>query len=134
MSSTTATTATTAIALLRSPVKEITYYVITRETMDDIIYYCSPDNNRYLSYEDEQLLEKLNVNDIHFDSNNSINQYHKIFSNVYASMIEENSDEELTNDIYLIMKALEDRKQAIKNITFDVLKKRAIAGNVCGNL
>ena len=49
-------------------------------------------------------------------------------------MIEENSDEELTNDIYLIMKALEDRKQAIKDITFDILKKRAIAGNVCGNL
>ena len=133
MSSAT-TTATSSIALSRSPVKEITYYVITRETMDDIIYYCSPDNNRYLSYEDEQLLEKLNVNDIHFDSNNAINQYHKIFSNVYASMIEENSDEELTNDIYLIMKALEDRKQAIKDITFDVLKKRAIEGNVCGNL
>jgi predicted nucleotidyltransferase len=128
-----ATTAT-ATAVSRSPVKEITYYVITRETMDDIIYYCSPDNNRYLSYEDEQLLEKLNVNDIHFDNNNAINQYHKIFSNVYASMIGENSDEELTNDIYLIMKALEDRKQAIKDITFDVLKKRAIAGNVCGNL
>jgi len=32
------------------------------------------------------------------------------------------------------MKALEDRKQAIKDITFDVLKKRAIAANVCGNL
>ena len=130
MSSTTAT----ATAVSRSPVKEITYYVITRETMDDIIYYCSPDNNRYLSYEDEQLLEKLNVNDIHFDNNNAINQYHKIFSNVYASMIGENSDEELTNDIYLIMKALEDRKQAIKDITFDVLKKRAIQANVCGNL
>ena len=130
MSSTTAT----ATAVSRSPVKEITYYVITIETMDDIIYYCSPENNRYLSYEDEQLLEKLNINDIHFDSNNEINQYHKIFSNVYASMIEENSDEELTNDIYLIMKALEDRKQAIKDITFDILKKRAIAGNVCGNL
>jgi hypothetical protein len=113
---------------------EITYYVISRETMDDIIYYCTPDNNRYLSYEDEQLLEKLNVNDIHFDHNNSINLYHKIFSNVYASMIGENSDEELTNDIYLIMKALEDRKQAIKDITFDVLKRRAIAANVCGNL
>ena len=113
---------------------EITYYVIPRETMDDIIYYCSPDNNRYLSYEDEQLLEKLNVNDIHFDNNNAINQYHKIFSNVYACMIGENSDEELTNDIYLIMKALEDRKQAIKDITFDVLKKRAIEANVCGNL
>jgi hypothetical protein len=130
MSSATATTT----AVSRSPVKEITYYVISRDTMDDIIYYCSPDNNRYLSYEDEQLLEKLNVNDIHFDNNNAINQYHKIFSNVYASMIGENSDEELTNDIYLIMKALEDRKQAIKDITFDVLKKRAIAGNVCGNL
>ena len=129
-----ATTATTATAVSRSPVKEITYNVITRETMDDIIYYCSPDNNRYLSFEDEQLLEKLNVNDIHFDNNNAINQYHKIFSNVYASMIVENSDEELTNDIYLIMKALEDRKQAIKDITFDVLKKRAIEGNVCGNL
>lgn len=114
---------------------EITYYVIPRETMDDIIYYCSPDNNRYLSYEDEILLEKLNVNDIHFDNNNAINQYHKIFSNVYATMIGEyNSDEELTNDIYLIMKALEDRKQAIKDITFDVLKKRAIEANVCGNL
>ena len=125
MSSTIATTATD---------NEITYYVIPRETMDDIIYYSSLNNNRYLSYEDEQLLEKLNVNDIHFDHNNAINQYHKIFSNVYASMIGENSDEELTNDIYLIMKALEDRKQAIKNITFDVLKKRAIEGNVCGNL
>ena len=114
---------------------EVTYYVIPRETMDDIIYYCGPDNNRYLSYEDQKLLEKLNVNDIHFDNNNAINQYHKIFSNVYASMIGEyNSDEALTNDIYLIMKALEDRKQAIKNITFDVLKKRAIEGNVCGNL
>ena len=118
----------------RTTENEITYYVIPRETMDDIIYYCSPDNNRYLSYEDQKLLEKLNVNDIHFDNNNAINQYHKIFSNVYASMIGENSDEELTNDIYLIMKALEDRKQAIKNITFDVLKKRAIEGNVCGNL
>ena len=113
---------------------ETTYYVIPRETMDDIIYYCTPDNNRYLSYADEQLLEKLNVNDIHFDNNNAINRYHNIFSNVYASMIGENSDEELTNDIYLIMKALEDRKQAIKDITFDVLKKRAIAANVCGNL
>ena len=114
---------------------EITYYVISRETMDDIIYYCDPNNNRYLSYEDENLLEKLNVNDIHFDNNNAINQYHKIFSNVYATMIGEyNSDEELTNDIYLIMKALEDRKQTIKDITFDVLKKRAIAANVCGNL
>jgi len=118
----------------RSTESEVTYYVIPRETMDDIIYYCSPDNNRYLSYEDDQLLEKLNVNDIHFDHNNAINRYHKIFSNVYASMIGENSDEELTNDIYLIMKALEDRKQAIKDITFDVLKKRAIAANVCGNL
>jgi hypothetical protein len=37
---------------------EITYYVIPRDTMDDIIYYSSPDNNRYLSYEDEKLLEK----------------------------------------------------------------------------
>ena len=118
----------------RSTDNEITYYVIPRETMDDIIYYSSLNNNRYLSYEDEQLLEKLNVNDIHFDNNNTINLYHKIFSNVYASMIGENSDEELTNDIYLIMKALEDRKQAIKDITFDVLKKRAIAANVCGNL
>ena len=118
----------------RSTDNEITYYVIPRETMDDIIYYSSLNNNRYLSYEDEQLLEKLNVNDIHFDNNNAINRYHKIFSNVYASMIGENSDEELTNDIYLIMKALEDRKQAIKDITFDVLKKRAIAANVCGNL
>ena len=125
MSSTSATTVTD---------NETTYYVIPRETMDDIIYYCTPDNNRYLSYADEQLLEKLNVNDIHFDHNNAINRYHKIFSNVYASMIGENSDEELTNDIYLIMKALEDRKQAIKDITFDVLKKRAIAANVCGNL
>ena len=125
MSSTVATSATD---------NEITYYVIPRETMDDIIYYSTLNNNRYLSYEDEQLLEKLNVNDIHFDNNNTINLYHKIFSNVYASMIGENSDEELTNDIYLIMKALEDRKQAIKNITFDVLKKRAIEGNVCGNL
>ena len=125
MSSTIATTATD---------NEITYYVIPRETMDDIIYYSSLNNNRYLSYEDEQLLEKLNVNDIHFDNNNAINRYHKIFSNVYASMIGENSDEELTNDIYLIMKALEDRKQAIKDITFDVLKKRAIEANVCGNL
>ena len=114
---------------------EITYYVISRDTMDDIIYYSKSDNNRYLSYEDEKLLKKLDVNDIHFDNNNAINQYHKIFSNVYASMIGEyNSDEELTNDIYLIMKALEDRKQAIKDITFDVLKKRAIEGNVCGNL
>ena len=118
----------------RSTDNEITYYVIPRETMDDIIYYSSLNNNRYLSYEDEQLLEKLNVNDIHFDNNNAINRYHKIFSNVYASMIGENSDEELTNDIYLIMKALEDRKQAIKDITFDVLKRRAIAANVCGNL
>ena len=118
----------------RSTDNEITYYVIPRETMDDIIYYSSLNNNRYLSYEDEQLLEKLNVNDIHFDNNNAINRYHKIFSNVYASMIGENSDEELTNDIYLIMKALEDRKQAIKDITFDVLKKRAIEANVCGNL
>jgi len=124
MSSTSATTTE----------NEVTYYFIPRETMDDIIYYCSPDNNRYLSYKDEKLLEKLNVNDIHFDHNNAINLYHKIFSNVYASMIGENSDEELTNDIYLIMKALEDRKQAIKDITFDVLKKRAIAANVCGNL
>lgn len=125
---------TTVATTSRSTKPEIVYYVIPRETMDDIIYYCTPDNNRYLSYEDEQLLEKLNVNDIHFDNNNAINQYHKIFSNVYANMIEENSDEELTNDIYLIMKALEDRKQAIKDITFDVLKKRAIAANVCGNL
>jgi hypothetical protein len=129
MSSTTDATTST------STKPEIVYYVIPRETMDDIIYYCTPDNNRYFSYEDEQLLEKLNVNDIHFDNNNAINQYHKIFSNVYATMIGEyNSDEELTNDIYLIMKALEDRKQAIKDITFDVLKKRAIAANVCGNL
>ena len=118
----------------RSTENEITYYVIPRETMDDIIYYSGSDNNQYLSYEDEQLLEKLNVNDIHFDNNNAINQYHKIFSNVYSSMIGENSDEELTNDIYLIMKALEYRKQAIKDITFDVLKKRAIEANVCGNL
>jgi hypothetical protein len=125
---------TTVATTSRSTKPEIVYYVIPRETMDDIIYYCTPDNNRYLSYEDEQLLEKLNVNDIHFDNNNAINQYHKIFSNVYATMIGENSDEELTNDIYLIMKALEDRKQAIKDITFDVLKKRAIAANVCGNL
>ena len=125
---------TTFATTSRSTKPEIVYYVIPRETMDDIIYYCSPDNNRYLSYEDEILLEKLNVNDIHFDHNNAINQYHKIFSNVYATMIGENSDEELTNDIYLIMKALEDRKQAIKDITFDVLKKRAIAANVCGNL
>ena len=130
MSSTIATSSRS-----RSTDNEITYYVIPRETMDDIIYYSSLNNNRYLSYEDKKLLEKLNVNDIHFDNNNAINQYHKIFSNVYASMIGEyNSDEELTNDIYLIMKALEDRKQAIKDITFDVLKKRAIAGNVCGNL
>ena len=130
MSSTIATSSRS-----RSTDNEITYYVIPRETMDDIIYYSTPDNNRYLSYEDKKLLENLNVNDIHFDNNNAINQYHKIFSNVYASMIGEyNSDEELTNDIYLIMKALEDRKQAIKDITFDVLKKRAIAGNVCGNL
>ena len=129
MSSTIATSSTS-----RSTEPEIVYYIIPRDTMDDIIYYSAPDNNRYLSYEDEQLLEKLNVNDIHFDNNNAINQYHKIFSNVYACMIGENSDEELTNDIYLIMKALEDRKQAIKDITFDVLKKRAIAANVCGNL
>ena len=66
----------------RTTENEITYYVIPRETMDDIIYYCSPDNNRYLSYEDQKLLEKLNVNDIHFDHNNAINRYHKIFSNL----------------------------------------------------
>ena len=111
------------------------YFVIPVETMQTMVYYIKNETDIF-SYKDTQMLLTLNIDDIHFDKNDTINKYINIFKTVYGTLVGEGNDDDdiKQHEIYLIIEALEKRKQAIKDITFDVLKKRAIEANVCGNL
>jgi len=92
---------------------EKTYYIIPNEIYLKIYYFIQNQNGN------NQELLKLNVNDIHYNFNNAIHEFLKIFQK------ETKMDD--------VIDALQQRLDAIKQITFDVCQKKAFHQQNCGN-
>ena len=117
------------------------YYVTPIEVLQNIsTLICENMLDNYLSKEDLITLKKLNVTHIHTNTGNVIDEYERLFEkanqkleatlgvNTVTSIIicgkQEESSFDLMNMLYEIIESLKNRKDAIRNITMDVLKKR----------
>lgn len=105
------------------------YYVIPVSIMENIQYYVEEDvlkNN--ISFQEYGLLKNLNVDNIHTNENNVIDKFVVIFTSALQNLEGESFDEEEgledRENLHEIIEALQKRKKAIKDITFDVLKRR----------
>jgi hypothetical protein len=99
------------------------YYVIEKEVMEMIV------ENIATEYFQMKMKGKhLDVDDIHFDKNNAIIQFQRLFKEAFLNEQMEYAEYEL------IINSLEMRKEAIKQITFDVCQKHALSSINCGNL
>ena len=106
-----------------------TYYVIPNDIMENIAYYATEDVlSGNLSIVDYENIHNLRVEEIHSNKNNVIEKFLEIFQNALYDLEGESFDEEQGLEdrvnIYEIIEALKKRKQAIYDITIDVLKKR----------
>lgn len=120
--------------------KQKQYYVIPMHIMDSIQHYTNGGGLfGKLNYTDTTLLSSLFVGDIHTDNNGAIDSYlgifRRLFDDLNDEVIYDDDDEgiELLDNIRDIVVALESRKKAIKEITFDVLQKHAFETVNCGN-
>lgn len=118
------------------------YYVTPVKVLQNISYLMNENIlDNYLSKEDLMKLKNLNVGHIHTNTGNVIDEYERLFEkankkletiigvNTVTSIIMcDNTQEErlfdLMNILYEIIESLKNRKDAIRNITMDVLKKR----------
>lgn len=106
-----------------------TYYVIPTSVMENIAYY-STENvlSGNLSIEDYESIHDLNIEEIHTNKNGVLEKFLRIFQNALMDLEGESYKEEQgfedRNNLYEIIDALKKRKQAIYNITIDVLKRR----------
>jgi hypothetical protein len=117
------------------------YYVTPIEVLQNISnLICENMLDNYLSKEDLMKLKNLNVGHIHNNTGNVIDEYERLFEkanqkleltlgvNTVTSIIicgeQEESSFDLMNMLYEIIESLKNRKDAIRNITMDVLKKR----------
>ena len=96
--------------------KNTDYYVISPSIMENIAFYTRKLSNN-LSY---NKLQNLNVNDIHTNQDNVIDNFMNIFNNA----LEEEEEEEDRDNLYEIVDALNKRKNTIQQIKYDVLKRR----------
>jgi hypothetical protein len=118
------------------------YYVTPVEVLQNILYLINENIlDNYLSKEDLMKLKNLNVGHIHTNTSNVIDEYERLFEkanqkletiigmNTDTSIIIYDDTQEyilfdIMNMLYEIIKSLKNRKDAIRNITMDVLKKR----------
>jgi hypothetical protein len=107
------------------------YYVIPTEVIQNISYLiCENLLGNYLSVEESKKLHNLDVDHIHSNKDNAIVEYENIFDNALQELERASSDRkeepcfETMDILQEILGALERRKEAIKNITMDVLRKR----------
>ena len=105
------------------------YYTIPARTMQSIRYYAEENiltNN--ISYQDNELLKSISVDQIHTNENNAIDKFVVIFQNALQDLEGESFDEEEgledRDSLYEMIEALKKRKKAIQDITNDVLKRR----------
>lgn len=139
-SSSSAAAAAASFEIERKKKKEKQYYVIPMVILDSIQYYANGGGLfGKLNYTDTTLLSSLFVGDIHTDNNGAIDSYlgifRRLFDDLNDEVIYDDDDEgiELLDNIRDIVVALESRKKAIKEITFDVLQKHAFETVNCGN-
>ena len=107
----------------------MSYYTIYTRIMESIKYYAEEDvlvNN--ISYQEYDLLKTLDVNQIHTNEKNVIDNFVSIFQSALQDLEGESFDEEAgledRDNLYEMIEALNKRKKAIKDITLDVLKRR----------
>lgn len=105
------------------------YYIIPESIMDSIHYYAEENvlvNN--ISYQEYDLLKTLDVNHIHTNEKNAIDKFVVIFQSALQNLEGESFDEEVglkdRDKLYEMIDALNKRKKAIQDITYDVLKRR----------
>ena len=85
---------------------KMNYYVIPASIMESISYYIKESS------------DDLNMDDIHFGRNGAIDTFMRIFKNLLDGELE------TREEIHDILDALNKRKQAIQDITNDVMKRR----------
>ena len=105
------------------------YYTIPASIMESIKYYAEEDvleNN--ISSEEYDKLKTLNVNHIHTNKKDVIDDFVEIFQSALRDLEGESFDEEAgledRDNLYEMIEALKKRKKAIQDITLDVLKRR----------
>jgi hypothetical protein len=108
----------------------MSYYVIPLEVIQNISHLiCENLLDNYLSAEDLGKLRTLNADQIHSNKDDVIDEYERLFGNAVQEL-ESTSDHEeephfdILDNLYEIQEALKKRKEAIKHITMDVLRKR----------
>ena len=97
--------------------------------MENIAYYAKEDAlSGNLSIDDYDLIHELDIDEIHSNKNGVLEKFLRIFQNVIMDLEGESYNEEEGFEdrcnIYEIIDALKKRKQAINDITIDVLKRR----------
>lgn len=107
----------------------MSYYIIPEDLMDAILYFIQEDIlSGNLDYRDNERLKTLNVEDIHANKNDAIENFIGIFSRALENLEGESYDEEegLENRelLHKIIESLNKRKDAINKIVIDVLKNR----------
>jgi len=111
------------------------YYVTPDEVFQNISYLIYENIlEEHLSKEDFMKLKNLNVEHIHTNMGNVIDEYERLFEKANQKLkltLDVNTvttiiihDEYIMNMLYEIIESLKNRKDAIRNITMDVLKKR----------
>lgn len=108
---------------------KMNYYSIPDTIMSNIQYYCEGDalSDNILKSE-LVLLNTLPIDKIHTNEDNVIERFLEIFQNAFKDLHGESFDDEGgledRDNLYEIIEALINRNQAIRDITYDVLKRR----------
>jgi hypothetical protein len=99
------------------------YYVIPISVIDSISFYIKTKKlSTFLDCNDNNVLQSLEVNDIHTNNGDVIKVFLRIFKMAIYEMEKSGLIDEIDN-IKVITKSLKKRKEAIDNITTDVLKR-----------
>jgi hypothetical protein len=102
--------------------------VIPTSVIDSLLFYVKENVlSPYLDINDNNVLQSLEINNIHTNKGNLIQDYLRIFNIVIYEMECEGVREEIFEEMdsmYLIIESLKKREKAIEDITTDVLKRR----------
>lgn len=102
------------------------YYVIEMDVINMIMKYLETDYFQNMMKKD--ISKSINMEDIHFDRHEAIGRCLIFFREAY------HNEEIPYEEYHLITNSLNMRKDAIRQITFDVCQKHAISAINCGNL
>ena len=118
----TSVTNSTDITMPSSLSVEPPYYVVPDRIMKLVSFYTNCDDLAlYMTPEEFILFRKLNPNDIHFNCNNIIDEYCRIFRIILDEI--QGPTYSSKNGIVETIVALEKRKRTINDIENEVLKK-----------